>query len=100
MQISSESVKVGHPDVVADVISAQVIGRILDQEKALGLTVATMPHCGLEVFLGKNLCLIGGEVRARVKIDVEACVREAVLSLGYNDEAVGLDGRTMRVINE
>ena len=101
MQISSESVKVGHPDVVADVISAQVIALILDQEKKLGLTVANMPHCGLEVFLGKSLCLIGGEVRTRVEnIDIEKCVREAVLALGYNDEAVGLDGRTMRVINE
>jgi len=30
MQISSESIKVGHPDVVADIIAANVIAEILD----------------------------------------------------------------------
>jgi S-adenosylmethionine synthetase len=33
MQISSESIKVGHPDIVADVIAANVIAEILDEEK-------------------------------------------------------------------
>ena len=33
MQISSESVKVGHPDLVADIIAANVIAEILDGER-------------------------------------------------------------------
>jgi S-adenosylmethionine synthetase len=46
MQVSSESIKVGHPDVVADIIAANVIAAILDEEKKIGLTLHNMPHCG------------------------------------------------------
>jgi S-adenosylmethionine synthetase len=49
MQISSESVKVGHPDVVADIIAANFIAAILDEEKKQKMTLANMPHCGIEV---------------------------------------------------
>ena len=65
MQISSESVKVGHPDLVADIIAANVIAEILDGERKEkdGLNLANMPHCGIEVFLGKGICLVGGEVQ-------------------------------------
>ena len=50
MQISSESVKVGHPDLVADIIAANVIAAILDEEKKQRLTLANMPHSGIEGF--------------------------------------------------
>ncbi len=99
MEISSESIKVGHPDIVADMIAAHIIAAILDQEKKLGMTVHTMPHCGLEVFLGKGLCLVGGEVRTRVYVDVDRCARETVLGLGYNHADVGLNGHSMGVLN-
>ena len=86
MQISSESIKVGHPDVVADVIAANVIAAILDEEKKMkpGLNLHNMPHCGLEVFLGKGICLVGGEVRTRVYVDIDKIVRECVLALGLS----------------
>jgi len=54
MQISSESVKVGHPDIVADIVAANVIAAILDEEKKKGLNTANMPHCGIEVFFGQR----------------------------------------------
>ena len=49
MQISSESVKVGHPDIVADMIAANIIATILDREHKQGMDINTMPHCGIEV---------------------------------------------------
>jgi S-adenosylmethionine synthetase len=58
-----------------------------------------MPHCGIEVFLGKGLCVVGGEVSTRAWIDLDKCVRETVLSLGYNDSAVGLNGNSLGVLN-
>ena len=84
MQISSESIKVGHPDVVADIIAANVIAAILDEEKKMkpGLTLGNMPHCGIEVFLGKGICLVGGEVRTRAYVDIDKIARDAVLALG------------------
>ncbi|MBU1151001.1 MAG: hypothetical protein KJ800_08675, partial [Proteobacteria bacterium] len=92
MQISSESIKVGHPDIVADMIAAHIIAAILDEEHKNGMDINTMPHCGVEVFLGKGLCVVGGEVSTRAWIDLDKCVRETVLGLGYNDVAVGLNG--------
>ncbi|MGB4549443.1 MAG: S-adenosylmethionine synthetase N-terminal domain-containing protein, partial [Syntrophales bacterium] len=97
MLVSAESIKVGHPDLVADQISANIIADILDKERKMGLHVHNMPHCGIEVFLGKAFCLVGGEVTTRAHIDVERIVRETVLSLGYNDAAVGLNGNNMGI---
>ena len=99
MLITSESVKVGHPDIVADSIAAGVIAAILDEEKKLGLTVENMPHCGLEVFLGKGLCVVGGEVTTRSYVEIERIVRDVVVGIGYNDCAVGLNGCSMGVLN-
>lgn len=99
MQITSEGVKVGHPDIVADSIAANVIAEILDEEKKIGMDINTMPHCGLEVFLGKGFCIVGGEVATRVYIDIENSVRQTVLGLGYNDSAVGLNGNSMGIFN-
>ncbi len=99
MQITSESIKIGHPDIVADTIAAHVIADILDQEKKLGMDINNMPHCGLEVFLGKGLCVVGGEVSTRAWIDLDKIVRETVLEIGYNDVAVGLNGNSVGVLN-
>ena len=100
MRITSESIKVGHPDIVADMIAANLIAEILDEEQKLGVGLQNMPHCGLEVFLGRGLCLVGGEVTTRAKIDVERSVRKTVLGLGYRDAAVGFDGNTMKILDE
>lgn len=99
MQITSESVKVGHPDIVADSIAADIIAAILDKEKERGLTVDNMPHCGIEVFLGKGLCIVGGEVATRIYVDIEKCVRNTVLKLGYCDYELGLNGNSMGILN-
>lgn len=99
MQISSESIKVGHPDIVADMIAANVIAQVLDEEKKLGLNLENMPHCGIEVFLGKGICLVGGEVRSRALVDVDKIARDSVLSIGYNHTALGLNGHLMGVLN-
>jgi len=99
MRITSEGVKVGHPDIVADCIAANIIAEIIDRELKKGMTVDTMPHCGLEVFLGKGLCLVGGEVSTRVYVDIEKSVRDTVVSLGYKETAVGLNGYSTGVLN-
>ncbi len=99
MQITSESVKMGHPDMVADFIAANIIAEIMQEEKKIGMTIDNMPHCGVEVFLGKGLCVVGGEVSTRVYIDVDQCARRTVLALGYHDTVLGLDGNSMGVLN-
>jgi len=99
MQITSESVKVGHPDIVCDSIAANIIAMILDEEKKIGMNVDSMPHCGIEIFLGKGLCIVGGEVATRSYIDVEKIIRDTVLSIGYCDYHLGLNGNSMGILN-
>ena len=99
MLITSESVKVGHPDIVCDSIAANIIASIIDEEYKIGLTVDTMPHCGIEIFLGKGLCIVGGEVATRVYVDVEKIVRDTVISIGYVDYHLGLNGNSMGILN-
>ena len=99
MRITSESVKVGHPDLVCDSIAANIIAEIIREEKKIGMTIDNMPHCGLEVFLGKGICIVGGEVTTRVYIDIEKAARKTALALGYKDSGVGLNGSSMGVMN-
>lgn len=99
MLITSESVKVGHPDIVCDSIAANIIASILDEEHKIGLTVDNMPHCGIEIFLGKGLCIVGGEVATRIYVDVEKIVRDTVVSIGYTDYYLGLNGNSMGILN-
>ncbi|MDO9527556.1 MAG: methionine adenosyltransferase domain-containing protein [Syntrophales bacterium] len=99
MHITAESVKVGHPDLVADAIAADIIADILDKEHKIGMDIHSMPHCGLEVFLGKGFCIVGGEVATRIYVDIEKSVRETVLSLGYDNFRVGLNGNSMGIFN-
>jgi len=98
MQITSESVKIGHPDIVSDSIAANIIAAILNEEKKIGMDIHNMPHCGIEVFLGKGLCVVGGEVSTRIYIDIEKNVRETVLGIGYRDSALGLNGNSMGIL--
>jgi len=99
MLITSESIKIGHPDTVADCIAANIIAAIIERELKKGMTIDTMPHCGLEVFVGKGFCIVGGEVSTRAWVDVEKITRETVVGIGYNDYALGLDGTSMGVLN-
>ena len=99
MQITSESVKVGHPDIVCDSIASNIIAEILDEENKIGMNVDNMPHCGIEIFLGKGLCIVGGEVATRIYVDVEKIVRDTVLSIGYCDYNLGLNGNSMGILN-
>ncbi len=99
MHITSESVKVGHPDIVCDSIAANIIAAILDKELEIGMNVDNMPHCGIEIFLGKGLCIVGGEVATRIYVDVEKIVRDTVLSIGYGDYNLGLNGNSMGILN-
>ncbi len=95
MLITSESIKIGHPDTVADSIAANLIAAIIEGEQKKGMTIDTMPHCGVEVFLGKGFCVVGGEVTTRTWVDVEKIARQTCVCIGYNDYALGLDGASI-----
>jgi S-adenosylmethionine synthetase len=78
---SSESVGEGHPDKVADTISDAVLDACLAQDK--------YSRVACETYVKSNVCIVGGEITTKAKLDVEKLAREAIREIGYvNDDDV------------
>ncbi len=75
---TSESVAAGHPDKICDQISDAILDAALEQDKN--------SHAGIETFVTKDFCLVGGELKSQAKIDFEKVVRETIESLGYTEK--------------
>ncbi|HET8683800.1 MAG TPA: methionine adenosyltransferase [Micromonosporaceae bacterium] len=87
---TSESVTEGHPDKVADQISDSILDAIITQDPA--------GRVACEALVNTNLAVVAGEITTSADIDYEQIVRDTVNSIGYDDESVGLNGSTCRVI--
>ena len=78
---SSESVGEGHPDKVADTISDAVLDACLAQDK--------FSRVACETYVKSNVCIVGGEITTKAKLDVEQIARESIREIGYvNDDDV------------
>jgi S-adenosylmethionine synthetase len=78
---SSESVGEGHPDKVADTISDAVLDACIAQDK--------FSRVACETYVKSNVCIVGGEITTRAKLDVEQIARESIREIGYvNDDDV------------
>ena len=88
---TSESVSEGHPDKMADQISDAVLDAIIAEDPQSRVAAETMIKTG---FL-----IVAGEVTTNAWIDLEELARSVVVDIGYNDSAMGFDGRTCGVIN-
>lgn len=98
---TSESVGEGHPDKLCDQVSDSVL------DFALSLDPAA--HVACECFTTTNFLLVGGEVkflnnpienRKKLDTNLEDLVRKVVKDIGYTSEEVGLDYKTMQVLNK
>jgi S-adenosylmethionine synthetase len=78
---SSESVGEGHPDKVADTISDAVLDACIAQDK--------FSRVACETYVKSNVCIVGGEITTKAKLDVEQIARQAIREIGYvNDDDV------------
>jgi S-adenosylmethionine synthetase len=78
---SSESVGEGHPDKVADTISDAVLDACIAQDK--------FSRVACETYVKSNVCIVGGEITTRAKLDVEQIARDSIREIGYvNDDDV------------
>lgn len=78
---TSESVSMGHPDKVADLISDSILDAILAQDPNSRVACETMVTTGLVV--------IAGEITTRASIDYIDVAREAIRYIGYTDSKMG-----------
>ncbi|MGL4589660.1 MAG: methionine adenosyltransferase [Mycoplasmatales bacterium] len=89
---TSESVTSGHPDKLADQISDAFLDAILKQDEHAKVAV--------EIFICKNLVVIGGEINTSAQINPEQIVRQKLLEIGFEADECGINGHTCRVQNE
>jgi len=86
---TSESVTEGHPDKVADQIADAVLDAVLAQDPD--------GRVACEVLLTPGRVTVAGEISAMADIDIPTIARSVLLDIGYDSDAVGLDGRTCEV---
>jgi S-adenosylmethionine synthetase len=78
---SSESVGEGHPDKVADTISDAVLDACLAEDK--------FSRVACETYVKSNICVVGGEITTKARLDFTQLAREAIREIGYvNDDDV------------
>jgi S-adenosylmethionine synthetase len=89
---TSESVTSGHPDKVADQISDGVLDAYLAQDPRARVAI--------ETYVTNGLCLVGGEVRARpaVRVDAAAVARQVLRDIGYGDRTAGFPADDVAVL--
>jgi S-adenosylmethionine synthetase len=85
---TSESVTEGHPDKLADQISDAVLDTILSADPGARVAVETLATRGL--------VHVAGEV-TRSPANLTAVIRNAILAVGYDSVAKGLDGASCGV---
>ncbi len=88
--LASESVTEGHPDKICDQISDAILDAYLTED--------SKARVACEAFICGNNLVIGGEITANGKtVDVEGIARKVIKDIGYDDEAKGLDYKTVKI---
>ncbi|PTE06358.1 methionine adenosyltransferase [Mesorhizobium helmanticense] len=87
---SSESVGAGHPDKMADNISDAVLDAILRTDPKARVACETLVKTGMVV--------LAGEITSHAQIDYSQVARDTILDIGYDDDAIGFDGRRCAVV--
>lgn len=81
---TSESVSEGHPDKLADQISDSILDAILKQDPKARVAAETL--------CSDNLVVLAGEITANAEVDYAKVAQKTILDIGYNQNALGLDG--------
>ena len=90
LMFTSESVTEGHPDKICDQISDAVLDACLAEDPTSRVACETATKTGYVMVLG--------EITTRAHINFDDLIRKALLEIGYDDSAKGLDGKTCGVL--
>jgi len=89
---TSESVNEGHPDKLCDQVSDAVLDACLREDKHSRVACESCSKTGM--------VMVFGEITTASTADIDQVVRDACEKIGYNDVDVGLDFKTMEVLNK
>jgi len=87
---TSESVSMGHPDKVADQVSDAILDALLEQDPNSRVACETLVTTGL--------CVLAGEITTNARIDYQDVARAKIKSIGYTNDAYGINGNTCAVM--
>ncbi len=87
---TSESVSMGHPDKLADRISDSVLDALLSGDPYSRVACETMVTTGIAI--------IAGEITTKAVVNYTDVVRDAILAVGYDDDEMGINGKTCSVM--
>lgn len=80
--ITSEAVRLGHPDLLSDYIADSIVSSILQQDPT--------SRVAMEVLTSKNAVVLSGEVTTDIYCDFPKLVTKAVGEVGYETPEDGL----------
>ncbi|HCZ2808065.1 TPA: methionine adenosyltransferase [Staphylococcus aureus] len=87
---TSESVKEGHPDKIADQVSDAILDAILKDDPNARVACETTVTTGM--------ALIAGEISTTTYVDIPKVVRETIKEIGYTRAKYGYDYETMAIL--
>ena len=86
---TSECVTSGHPDKMCDIISDKILDAYLAQDPN--------SRVACETFATSKKVIVSGEITSNANVDVEKIVREAIISIGYNNDDLGFNGHNVEI---
>lgn len=87
---SAESVCLGHPDKVADIIADAILDDLIAKDP--------YTKASIEVLITMGLVHISGEISTDAYADIPTIVRNTLIEIGYTKPEYGFDGYTAGVI--
>ena len=87
--ITSESVTIGHPDKMCDVIADKILDAFIKGDENSRVAV--------EVMATSKKVIISGEVTSKTSVDVEKIVRKTICDIGYDSDIACYNGKTIPV---
>lgn len=82
-RITAESVTIGHPDKLADLIADSILTACLEQDRD--------NRVACEVLLTAGKCVIAGEITTAADVDYEGIAAREIEYAGYNSETVEIE---------
>lgn len=87
---SAESVCLGHPDKVADIIADAILDDLISKDP--------YTKASIEVLITTGLVHVAGEISTDAYSDIPSIVRNTLIEIGYTKSEYGFDGYTAGVI--
>ena len=87
--ITSESVTIGHPDKMSDIIADKILDAYLKED--------ANSRCAIEVMTTSKKVIVSGEVTSKGKVNIEKIIRKTICDIGYDNDLSCYNGHTIPI---